>query len=70
MKHGIPSTKDGGGLNTALISIIIVVLITYLVLHLENPTSKVLGRRSSLVITRVFGVFIAVSPIEYIIQGF
>jgi multiple antibiotic resistance protein len=57
------------GLIVSIVSIIIVVIITHLVLLLENPLLKVLGRRGSLLITRVFAVFIAAIAIQYIIQG-
>ena len=53
----------------SIITIIIVVLITYLVLQLENPLLKILGRRGSLLITRVFAIFIAAIAIQYFIQG-
>ena len=53
----------------SIISIILVVLITYLVLHLENPLLKILGRRGSLLITRVFAIFIAAIAIQYFIRG-
>lgn len=52
-----------------IVSIITVELITYLVLLLENPLLKILGRRGSVLITRVFAVFIAAVAIQYIIQG-
>jgi multiple antibiotic resistance protein len=57
------------GVIISVISIIIVVLITYLVLHLENSILKFLGRRGSLLITRVFAIFIAAIAVQLVIQG-
>ncbi|MGH9978272.1 MAG: hypothetical protein ACRD8Z_20940 [Nitrososphaeraceae archaeon] len=42
---------------------------TYLVLRLENPLLKILGVRGSLLVTRVFAIFIAAIAIQYFIQG-
>lgn len=70
--HGAITTViisfEAFSLIVTIVSIIIVELITYLVL-LENPLLKILGRRGSLLITRVFAVFIAAIAIQYIIQG-
>ena len=43
----------------SILSIIFVVSLTYLVLQLGNPLLRILGRRGSLVTTRVFAIFLA-----------
>jgi small neutral amino acid transporter SnatA (MarC family) len=43
----------------SIISIVLVVLSTYLVLHVENPLLKILGSRGSTVTTRIFAIFLA-----------
>jgi multiple antibiotic resistance protein len=53
----------------SIISIVFVVAVTYLVLHLENPISRILGRRGSIVTTRVFAIFLAAIAIQYVVEG-
>jgi multiple antibiotic resistance protein len=53
----------------SIISIIFVVSTTYLVLHLENPISRILGRRGSIVTTRVFAIFLAAIAVQYVVEG-
>ncbi|MDQ3838776.1 MAG: MarC family protein [Thermoproteota archaeon] len=53
----------------SIISIVFVVLVTYLVLHVENPLLKILGSRGSTVATRIFAIFLAAIAIQYIIEG-
>jgi multiple antibiotic resistance protein len=53
----------------SIISIVFVVSVTYLVLHLENPISRILGRRGSIVTTRVFAIFLAAIAVQYIVEG-
>lgn len=57
------------GLIVTMLSIAIVISVTYLVLRLINPIYSVLGRRGSMIITRVFAVFIAAIAVQYIVQG-
>ena len=52
-----------------LISIIIVISITYLVLRLIKPIYRVLGNRGSEVISRIFAVILAAIAIQYIVEG-
>jgi multiple antibiotic resistance protein len=52
-----------------IISIVFVVLLTYLVLHLQNPISRILGRRGSIITTRVFAIFLAAIAVQYIVEG-
>jgi multiple antibiotic resistance protein len=53
----------------SIISIIFVVSITYVVFHLENPILRILGRRGSIVTTRVFAIFLAAIAVQYIVEG-
>ena len=57
------------GLIVTILSISIVIGITYVILQSINPIYKLLGRRGSIIITRVFAVFIAAIAIQYIIEG-
>jgi multiple antibiotic resistance protein len=57
------------GLVVTLLSILIVISITYAILLLVNPIYRVLGRRGSMIITRVFAVLIAAIAIQYIVDG-
>jgi multiple antibiotic resistance protein len=57
------------GLIVTMLSIVIVVSATYIVLLLVNPIYRLLGRRGSKIITRVFAVFIAAIAVQYIVQG-
>jgi multiple antibiotic resistance protein len=53
----------------SIISIVFVVLVTYLVLHLKNPLLRILGGRGSLVTTRIFAIFLAAIAVQYIVEG-
>jgi multiple antibiotic resistance protein len=53
----------------SIISIIFVVTVTYVVLHLENPILRILGRRGSIVTTRVFAIFLAAIAVQYVVEG-
>jgi multiple antibiotic resistance protein len=57
------------GLIVTILSIIIVICITYSILRLVNPIYRILGRRGSMIITRVFAVFIAGIAVQYIVEG-
>ncbi|HET7345356.1 MAG TPA: MarC family protein [Nitrososphaeraceae archaeon] len=57
------------GLIVTILSIAIVISVTYLVLRLINPIYNLLGRRGSMIITRVFAVFIAAIAVQYIVQA-
>lgn len=57
------------GLVVTVFSIAIVIGITYVVLGFVNTIYRVLGRRGSMIITRVFAVFIAAIAVQYIVQG-
>ena len=53
----------------SIISIVFVVSVTYLVLQLGNPILRILGRRGSLVTTRIFAIFLAAIAVQYIVEG-
>jgi multiple antibiotic resistance protein len=57
------------GLVVTLLSILIVISITYVILLLVNPIYRVLGRLGSMIITRVFAVLIAAIAVQYIVDG-
>lgn len=53
----------------SIISIAFVVSLTYLLLQLGNPLLRILGRRGSIVRTRVFAIFLAAIAVQYIVEG-
>ena len=57
------------GLIVTMLSISIVIIITYMILRLVNPIYKVLGRRGSMIFTRIFAVLVAAIAVQYIVQG-
>ena len=57
------------GIIITMLSIAIVIGITYVVLLTINPIYRLLGRRGSMIVTRVFAVFIAAIAVQYIIEG-
>jgi multiple antibiotic resistance protein len=57
------------GWMVSIISIVVVVILTYLIFHLQNPISRILGRRGSVVTTRVFAIFLAAIAVQYIVEG-
>jgi multiple antibiotic resistance protein len=57
------------GILVTIFSIAIVIGITYLTLLLINPLNRILGRRGSMVITRVFAILVAAIGIQYVLQG-
>src|SRR5215211_8780899 len=57
------------GFLITVISIIIVIAITYVILRMVNPIYKVLGNRGSMIVSRVFAVIIAAIAVEYIVEG-
>jgi multiple antibiotic resistance protein len=60
---------QSAGLIVTMLSILIVIVITYIVLRLVNPIYKLLGRRGSMIFTRVFAVLVAAIAVQYIVQG-
>lgn len=57
------------GLVVTAISILIVIGITYVVFGYVDKIYRVLGRRGSIIITRVFAVFIAAFAVQFIVEG-
>lgn len=57
------------GIITTILSITIVISLTYIILLLVNPIYRVLGRRGSMVVTRVFAVLVAAFAVQYIVEG-
>jgi multiple antibiotic resistance protein len=60
---------QSAGLIVTMLSISIVIAVTYLVLLLVNPIYKLLGRRGSMIFTRIFAVLVAAIAVQYIVQG-
>jgi multiple antibiotic resistance protein len=57
------------GLVVAAISIVLVIGVTYVVLRYVDKIYKVLGKRGSIIVTRVFAVLIAAIAIQFIVDG-
>ena len=57
------------GFVITVLSIIIVIAITYLILRMVNPIYKILGNRGSMIVSRVFAVIIAAIAVQYIVEG-
>jgi multiple antibiotic resistance protein len=63
----ISEQKDGP--IVTLLSIIIVIGITYLILRSINSIYRILGNRGSEVISRIFAVILSAIAIQYIVEG-
>jgi multiple antibiotic resistance protein len=57
------------GLLATILSIVIVIGITYLTLTLTDPLNRILGRRGSIIISRVSSILIAAIAVQYILEG-
>ena len=57
------------GLIVMILSVAIVIGITYIILLAIDPIYKILGRRGSVIVTRVFAVFIAAIAVQFIVEG-
>ena len=57
------------GLLVTVLSIAIVLGITYGILRLVNPIYRLLGKRGSIIVTRVFAIIIAAFAVQFIIDG-
>ena len=57
------------GLIVTMLSISIVIVVTYIVLRLVNPIYRMLGRRGSMIFTRIFAVLVAAIAVQYVVQG-
>jgi len=60
---------ESSGLLVTILSIAIVIGVTYLTLLLVEPIYRILGRRGSMIISRVMAILIAAIGIQYIFQG-
>jgi multiple antibiotic resistance protein len=60
---------QAAGLVVTILSIAIVIGVTYIILLLVNPIYRVLGRQGSMIITRVFAVLVAAIAVQYVVQG-
>jgi multiple antibiotic resistance protein len=57
------------GIVVAATSIMIVIGITYIVLRYVDGIYRVLGRRGSIIVTRVFAVLIAAIAVQFVVDG-
>ncbi|HYF99551.1 MAG TPA: MarC family protein [Candidatus Saccharimonadales bacterium] len=57
------------GLMVTILSIAIVIGITYIVFFLTGTIYKILGRRGSLIVTRIFAVLVAAIAVQYVVDG-
>jgi multiple antibiotic resistance protein len=57
------------GLMVTILSIAIVIGMTYIVFSLTGTIYRILGRRGSLIITRIFAVLIAAIAVQYVVDG-
>jgi multiple antibiotic resistance protein len=60
---------QAAGLAVTILSIAIVIGVTYIILLLVNPIYRILGRRGSMIITRVSAVLVAAIAVQYIVLG-
>jgi multiple antibiotic resistance protein len=57
------------GLLITVLSIIIVLGITYTILRAVDPIYRLLGRRGSMIVTRIFAIIIAAFAVQFVIEG-
>lgn len=57
------------GLIVTMLSIAIVIVITYMVFYSTRTIYRILGRRGSLIVSRIFAVLIAAIAVQYIVDG-
>ncbi len=57
------------GLMVTVLSIAIVIGVTYVVFFLTGTIYRILGRRGSLIITRIFAVLVAAIAVQYVVDG-
>ncbi|KAA2283150.1 MarC family protein [Candidatus Nitrosocosmicus sp. SS] len=60
---------ETSGLLLTLFSIMIVMGITYVIYRLSDSIYRVLGRRGSLIITRIFAILVAAIAVQYVVDG-
>lgn len=57
------------GLMITMLSILIVIGLTYVIYYLTDPIYRILGRCGSLIITRVFAILVAAIAVQYVVNG-
>lgn len=57
------------GLWITIASIVIVLGITYAILRSVDPIYRLLGKRGSLIVTRIFAIIIAAFAVQFVIDG-
>jgi len=57
------------GLWITITSIVIVLGITYGILRSVDPIYRLLGKRGSLIVTRIFAIIIAAFAVQFVIDG-
>ncbi|MDE1838320.1 MAG: MarC family protein [Thaumarchaeota archaeon] len=57
------------GILVTVLSIIIVLGITHAILRSVDPIYKLLGKRGSLIVTRIFAIIIAAFAVQFVIDG-
>lgn len=60
---------ETSGLAVTILSILAVIGITYVILRYSDRIYRILGKRGSLIISRVFAVFVAAIAVQYIVEG-
>lgn len=60
---------QSNGLLISILSIAIVIGLTFMILRIAESINRLLGQRGSMIVTRVFAVIVAAIAIQYIIQG-
>jgi multiple antibiotic resistance protein len=60
---------QSNGLLISILSIAIVIGLTFMILRIAELINRLLGQRGSMIVTRVFAVIVAAIAVQYIIQG-
>ena len=60
---------EASGFIVTILSVAIVIGITYIILLAIDPIYKILGRSGFVIVTRVFAVFLAAIAVQFIEEG-
>jgi multiple antibiotic resistance protein len=60
---------QSNGLLISILSIAIVIGLTFMILRIADSINRLLGQRGSMIVTRVFAVIVAAIAVQYIIEG-
>lgn len=60
---------QSNGLLISILSIAIVIGLTFILLRIAESINRLLGQRGSMIVTRVFAVIVAAIAVQYIIEG-